>query len=244
MSRACILLFAAAMMCLGLTACGRNAAGGMVGTACVSGVSAVNAGTAGSLYIQDNRGIVHYSAKGKLLARFGPSRGDWTVDGTGDVYYLKEQDIVKVSPSGTVISRWPAPKVEPEAVNDANGDVLAVYGGSNYAGTGPDAFELFSSAGKIIHRWSPSFDASGAFDTHGDFVTSGQTNAQLDAVNPVTGHVVAVTPPTLGSPYGVVGSDNRGHLLYGRSELHRYTVYGRASQACRRKVPFQDPQFQ
>ena len=198
-------------------ACGPSGGGSnaLASKACVAGVSEVNAGTDGSIYVQDSRGIVHYSKAGKLLATFGPKRGDWTVDSTGNVYYLTGNTIVKVSPSGKVLLSWQAPMMEPEAVDYANGDILAVYGGGNYAGTGPDPFELFSPTGKELHRWESSFAASAAFDMDGDFVATGATNSKLAAVDPLTGKTVAVTPPTLDAPYSVVGSDNHGHIYIG-----------------------------
>lgn len=192
-----------------------SSASALASIACVAGVSSVAGGTNGSLYIQDDRGIVHYSRKGKLLSSFGSSRGDWAVDISGDVYYLRGRDIVKVTPRGTALLSFPAPMMEPEAVNYLNGDILAVYGGSGYAGTGPDPFELFSPTGRLIHRWSPSYAAEASFDRRGDIVATAQTNAELIAVNPVTGKTTAITPPGLGAPYDAVGSDNHGHIFIG-----------------------------
>jgi hypothetical protein len=43
----------------------------------------------------------------------------------------------------------------------------------------------------------------------------GQTNAELVAVDPLTGKTVVRTPPGLGAPYSVVGSDGHGHIFIG-----------------------------
>jgi hypothetical protein len=183
--------------------------------ACVAGVGEVAAGTNASLYIQDSRGIVRYSRTGTLLATVGPKKGDWAVDGSGNIYYLRGKNIVKVSAEGRVLHSFAAPNMEPEAVNPANGDILAVYGGSGYTGTGPDPFELFSPTGDAIHRWQSSFSGNVAFDSRGDIVTTGQTGAELATVDPKTGKTVARTPSTFGAPYNVVGSDNRGNIWIG-----------------------------
>jgi len=204
----------AGSLILCLAACGPSASG-LASTACVSGVVGVSAGPNGSLYLQDARGIVHYSTQGSLLAHFGPKSGDWAVDRSGDVYYLEGKDIVKVSSTGVVLRRWYAPMMEPEAVNPQNGDVVAVYGGSVYAGSGPDRFELFSPSGRKIHRWSPSYSANLAFDAAGDVIATAQTNAQLVAVDPETGRTVLATADEEGSPFDAVGSDNRGDIYLG-----------------------------
>ena len=213
-----------------LSGCGGNSATGLAGSACVSGVQGVNAGPKGSLYIQDSRGIVHYSKTGKILARFGPKTGDWTVDRSGDVYFLQGQDIVKTLPSGSVLARWHAPKMEPEAVNPANGDVMAVYGGQSYTGTGPDLFELLSPSGAIIERWSPSYSGNIVFDSQGDIVVVGDVGSDIEAVDPKTGKTLFKS--ALASP--AVGSDDDGHVYAGYQNssdtpftLGRVTIAGR-----------------
>jgi sugar lactone lactonase YvrE len=191
-----------------------SSASGPLGSACVSGVVGVAAGPGWSVYVQDSRGILHYSKKGKLLARLQPSRSDWAVDETGNVYYSKSGDIVRAAPTGRILARWRAPDMEPEAV-DGKGDVVAARGGHVFAGDGPDQFVLFSSSGSALARWTSSFSAQMAFDRQGFIYTTGSLGGLLVRLDPLTGKAADRLNAPSGSSFDAVAADPAGTIYVG-----------------------------
>ena len=196
-----------------LSGCGGNGISGPLAKVCVKGPSAVAVGPAGSVYVQDNRGISRYSTKGKLLDRFGSGRADFAVSPTGNVYYLQGSSIVGISPSGKTAASWKAPNMDPEAV-ESNGDVITFQGGMIAASEGNTPWKVYSPTGTLLKQWTSTYGPSMAVGK-GGYIYALKSQDYLAKVDPNTGKVLVSLPTGLGDSYATVAAAPDGAVFVG-----------------------------
>ncbi len=185
-----------------------------VGGAQLSGAGSVAVGSSsGDLYVADtnhNR-ILIYGPEGKLLARIGANGGDGSsgtgpgefdhpeavaVDGAGDMYVADTYNnrIVKLSPTGTVLTEWGSRGTGDGhfhlptgvAVDDA-GNVYVVDNQNNRV-------EVFDPSGHFLQKWGERGIGPGEFsqptaiavDCSGDIYVADTNNNRVERFNPVS----------------------------------------------------------
>jgi hypothetical protein len=185
------------------------------------------AGPTGDLVVADtnhNRVLI-YGPEGKLRTRVGAREGDGSsgsgpgefdrpaavaVDGGGDIYVADTSNnrIVKLSPSGTVLTEWGSRGNgdgrfhSPTGLAvDAAGNVYVVDGENNRV-------EVFDSGGRYLEKWGERGIGPGEFsqptaiavDCNGDVYVADTNNNRVERFNPVSPFGNGCLAPNLWPP--------------------------------------------
>jgi tripartite motif-containing protein 71 len=177
-----------------------------------AGSVAVAAGSS-DLYVADtnhNR-ILVYSPTGTLLARFGANAGDGSqgsgpgefdhpeavaVDGAGDMYVADTANnrVVKLSPSGEVLTQWGSRGTGDGRFHSPTGIALDAAGNVYVVDSENNRVEVFDSSGRYLEKWGERGIGPGEFsqptavavDCDGDVYVADTNNNRVERFDPVS----------------------------------------------------------
>lgn len=133
---------------------------GTIGPVAVTDPLSVAIGAHASLYVLDQTHILHFSGSGQLLGQLGPADRGTTIatDRTGDLYYVRQERLVELAPTGRILRHWPIGDVAFLTV-DRQGQVYATSASATGPGGLRTRVQRYAATGRLLSHWTTPYGA-------------------------------------------------------------------------------------